>query len=138
MAEVVGGMLSDVGITANIELIEQSQFANRLFNDELDEAIFVGWGNDMFDGSVLEFFKDGGVAPYTNPEIDELLEEASYNMDEAERTAQYQEVQQILAEDRGAVYLFQLQGRYGVNDRLDYTPRLDELYDINDIELKTE
>ncbi len=84
------------------------------------------------------FFKDGGVAPYTNPEIDELLEEASYNMDEAERTAQYQEVQQILAEDRGAVYLFQLQGRYGVNDRLDYTPRLDELYDINDIELKTE
>lgn len=119
MAEVVGGMLSDVGITANIELIEQSQFANRLFNDELDEAIFVGWGNDMFDGSVLEFFKDGGVAPYTNPEIDELLEEASYNMDEAERTAQYQEVQQILAEDRGAVYLFQLQGRYGVNDRLD-------------------
>ncbi|RQW20370.1 ABC transporter substrate-binding protein [Bacillus sp. C1-1] len=135
MAEVVGGMLSDVGITANIELIEQSQFANRLFNQELDEAIFVGWGNDMFDGSVLEFFKDGGVAPYTNPDIDELLEEAAYNMNEAERTEQYQEVQQLLAEDRGAVYLFQLQGRYGVNDRLDYTPRLDELYDVNDIEL---
>lgn len=135
MAEVVGGMLSDVGITANIELIEQSQFANRLFSSELDEAIFVGWGNDMFDGSVLEFFKEDGVAPYTNPEIDALLEEAAYNMDEDERTAQYQEVQQILAEEHGAVYLFQLQGRYGVNDRLDYTPRLDELYDINDIEL---
>ncbi|WP_078392501.1 ABC transporter substrate-binding protein [Shouchella patagoniensis] len=135
MAEVVGGMLADVGITANIELIEQSRFANQLFSGELAESIFVGWGNDMFDASVLEFFLEDGVAPYTNPEIDALLEDAAYNMDEEEREAQYQEVQQILAEERGAVYLFQLQGRYGVNDRLDYTPRLDELYYVNDITL---
>ena len=39
------------------------------------------------------------------------------------------------AEDLGIVYLFQLQGRYGVNERLDYTPRLDELYFLDDIEL---
>lgn len=135
MAEVVGGMLADVGITANIELIEQSQFANRLFNGELEEAIFVGWGNDMFDASVLDFFKEEGVAPYTNPEIEQLLEDAAYNMDEEERADQYQQVQQQLAEDRGAVYLFQLQGRYGVSDRLDYKPRLDELYYANEIKL---
>lgn len=135
MAEVTAGMLEDVGITVNMELIEQSQFADRLFSNELDEAIFVGWGNDMFDGSVLEFINEDGVNPYTNPEIEELLTEASFNMDEEEREAQYQEAQQILAEDLGIVYLFQLQGRYGVNDRLDYTPRLDELYYIEDIEL---
>lgn len=135
MAEVTAGMLQDVGITVNLELIEQSQFANRLFSNELDEAIFVGWGNSLFDGSVLEFINEDGVNPYTNPEIEELLTSAASNMDEEEREAQYQEAQQILAEDLGIVYLFQLQGRYGVNDRLDYTPRLDELYYVDDIEL---
>lgn len=89
----------------------------------------------MFDASVLDFFKEEGVAPYTNPEIEQLLEDAAYNMDEEERADQYQQVQQQLAEDRGAVYLFQLQGRYGVSDRLDYKPRLDELYYANEIKL---
>lgn len=135
MAEVTAGMLQDVGINVNMELIEQSQFANRLFSDELDEAIFVGWGNSMFDGSVLEFINEDGVNPYTNPEIESLLTAAAHNMDEDEREAQYQEAQQILAEDLGIVYLFQLQGRYGVNERLDYTPRLDELYFVDNIEL---
>jgi len=135
MAEVTAGMLQDVGITVNMELIEQSQFASRLFGGELDEAIFVGWGNSMFDGSVLEFINEDGVNPYTNPEIQSLLEAAALNMDVEEREAQYQEAQQILAEDLGIVYLFQLQGRYGVNERLDYTPRLDELYIVDDIEL---
>lgn len=135
MAEVTAGMLQDVGITVNMDLVEQSQFANRLFSNELDEAIFVGWGNTMFDGSVLEFINEGGVNPYSNPEIEELLNAAAYNTNEDEREAQYQEAQQLLAEDLGIIYLFQLQGRYGVNDRLDYTPRLDELYYVDDIEL---
>ncbi|WP_042143638.1 ABC transporter substrate-binding protein [Paucisalibacillus sp. EB02] len=135
MAEVVVGMLAEVGITADIELIEQSQFANRLFGEDLDEGVFVGWGNDMFDGSVLELFKSDNVTSYSNPEVDALLEEAAYNMDEEERADQYKQVQQILAEDRAVVYLFQLEGRYGVNDRINYAPRLDELYYVDEITL---
>lgn len=135
MAEVVGGMLREVGITANLELLEQSQFAQRLFDEDLNEGVFVGWGNDLFDGSVLELFEETNVTSYANEEVDDLLNEAAYNMDEEERAAQYQEVQQILAEDRGAVYLFQLEGRYGVSDRINYTPRLDELYVVDEITL---
>lgn len=135
MAEVVGGMLQDVGITANLELLEQSQFAKRLFDEDLAEGVFVGWGNDMFDGSVLDLFREENVTSYANEEVDELLEAAAYNMNEEKRAEQYQQVQQILAEDRGAVYLFQLEGRYGVSDRLNYTPRLDELYVIDEITL---
>lgn len=135
MAEVVGGMLQKVGITANLELLEQSQFAKRLFDEDLAEGVFVGWGNDMFDGSVLDLFREENVTSYANEEVDKLLEAAAYNMNEEERAEQYQQVQQILAEDRGAVYLFQLEGRYGVSDRLSYTPRLDELYVIDEITL---
>ncbi|SES66037.1 peptide/nickel transport system substrate-binding protein [Oceanobacillus limi] len=135
MAEVVVGMLDEVGITADIELIEQSQFADRLFNEDLDEGVFVGWGNDMFDGSILELFKEDNVTSYSNEEVEALLDEAAYNMNEEERAAQYQEVQQIFAEERPVVYLFQLEGRYGVNDRIDYTPRLDELYYVDEITL---
>lgn len=135
MAEVVGGMLQEVGITANLELLEQSQFAKRLFAEDLAEGVFVGWGNDMFDGSVLELFREDNVTSYANEEVDELLNEAAYNMNEEERSEQYQKVQEILAEDRGVVYLFQLEGRYGVSDRIDYTPRLDELYVVDEITL---
>ncbi|TDQ37681.1 ABC transporter substrate-binding protein [Aureibacillus halotolerans] len=133
MAEVVQGMLADVGITANLELIEQSQFAERLFSEDLDEGVFVGWGNTLFDASVLELFKEENVTSYSNPEVEELLEAAAYNMNEEERAAQYKQVQQILSEDRGALYLFQLEGRYGVSDAVKYEPRLDELYYVNEI-----
>ncbi|MDQ0209165.1 ABC transporter substrate-binding protein [Alkalicoccobacillus murimartini] len=135
MAQVMEGMLADVGITADIELVEQSQFAERLFNEELREGVFVGWGNDMFDGSTLELFRESNVTSYDNPEVDSLLDAAATNMNEEERAEQFKEIQQILAEDRGVVYLFQLQGRYGVSDRIDYTPRLDELYYVDDITL---
>ncbi|MBN6205792.1 ABC transporter substrate-binding protein [Ralstonia pickettii] len=135
MAEVVGGMLQEVGITASLELLEQSQFAKRLFDEDLAEGVFVGWGNDMFDGSVLDLFREDNVTSYANEDVDELLEAATYNMNEEERASQYQQVQQILAEDRGAVYLFQLEGRYGVSDRINYTPRLDELYVVDEITL---
>ncbi|MUK88874.1 ABC transporter substrate-binding protein [Ornithinibacillus sp. L9] len=135
MAEVVVGMLAEVGITADIELIEQSQFANRLFNEDLREGVFVGWGNDMFDGSILELFKEDNVTSYSNEKVEELLDAAAYNMDEEERAAQYQEIQQIFADELPVVYLFQLEGRYGVNDRINYTPRLDELYYVDEITL---
>ncbi|MFA9560023.1 ABC transporter substrate-binding protein [Evansella sp. AB-rgal1] len=135
IGEVVGGMLAAVGITADIEMIEQSQFADRLFNHALAEGVLVGWGNDMFDGSILELFRESNVTSYSNSYVEELLDAAAYNMDEEERAAQYREIQQILAEERPVVYLFQLRGRYGVSDRINYTPRLDELYYADEIEL---
>ncbi|WP_416147272.1 ABC transporter substrate-binding protein [Salipaludibacillus sp. HK11] len=135
IGEVVGGMLAAVGIEADMEMVEQSQFADRLFNNELREGVLVGWGNDMFDGSILELFYEDNVTSYSNPDVDALLDDAAYNMNEEERAAQYEEIQQVIAEERPAVYLFQLQGRYGVSDRIDYTPRLDELYYVDEIQL---
>lgn len=42
-------------------------------------------------------------------------------------------MQQILAEDRPAVYLFQMEGIYGTGNGVNFQPRSDEMFYAQDI-----
>ncbi|GAA3407328.1 ABC transporter substrate-binding protein [Paenibacillus hodogayensis] len=139
VAEAVAGMLDAVGIKANVDLLEQNKFAEKLNSKTLNEVSLLGWGNSDFDGSVLDQYqieRAKGITDYNNAEVDKLLKNAAKNMNAKEREQQYQAVQQQIVKDRPAVYLFQLKGRYGVSDKIDYKPRLDELYVADEISLK--
>ncbi|MNN95314.1 hypothetical protein D3C81_2140990 [compost metagenome] len=54
-------------------------------------------------------------------------------MDPASREEEYKQVQQILADDRPAVYLFQMEGIYGTDARVTFTPRSDEMFYAEEI-----
>ncbi|WP_367399847.1 hypothetical protein [Paenibacillus sp. 1781tsa1] len=94
----------------------------------------------MFEAPLqLEVFKSDnakGQTDYNNPEVDELLTEASVNLDDQKREVQYQKVQSILAEERPRIFLYQNKFNYGVGNRIDFTPRADEMFFAEDITLK--
>ncbi|MNW15454.1 hypothetical protein D3C71_2139620 [compost metagenome] len=68
--------------------------------------------------------------------MEELIQSAEKNINPADREKQYQKVQQIFAVERPTIYLFQLKGNYGVGSKVEYKPRLDEMYYAEEINPK--
>ncbi len=136
-AEVVGAMLDQVGFKTTLDVLEPSAFSERYSSKTFKEAFMIGIGNSLFDASnnFNRYMKSEatGETDYNNPKVEELLQAAAVNMDTASREKQYQEVQQILAEDRPAVYLFQMEGVYGTDNRVKFEPRKDEMFYAEDI-----
>ncbi|SIT72795.1 ABC transporter substrate-binding protein [Edaphobacillus lindanitolerans] len=138
--ELMSAMLGEVGIKVELELLEWSAFSEKYQNRTFGDMFYIGYGNSMFDASLalerLTFEQAAGETDYDNPKTEELLKAAEKNMNPEERTAQYQEAQELIAEDRPQIYLYQLDAITGVNDRLDYEPRLDEMFYADTITLK--
>lgn len=139
-AELMAAMLAEVGIEVELEFLEWSAYTNKRSEKSFDDIHFIGFGNSMFDASnalvSLTTEEAVGETDYDNPEADQLIKAAMQNMDEEERVEQYQKAQELIAEDRPHIYLYQLDGVYGVNDRINYEPRLNEMFYVDEITLK--
>ncbi|KAB2336730.1 ABC transporter substrate-binding protein [Cytobacillus depressus] len=138
--ELMASMLAEVGITAKLESMEASAFRTKYHDRAFGEMFLIGYGNSMFDASLalqrLQFDQAKGETDYDNPKTEALLKSAESNMNLEERVKQYQEAQEIIAEDRPQIYLYQLQSIYAVNERLNFEPRLDEMFYVDNITLK--
>jgi len=135
--EMIASMLEEVGITVHLDLMEQSQFTELRNARSHEESFFIAYGNSLFDASLalesILFDESGDFHGYYNEEFEELVEEASVNMDVDEREEQYQRAQEIVAEDRPYIYLYAEKANYGVSEYIDFTPRADEMLFAKDI-----
>lgn len=134
---MIAEMLKEVNITVNIDLMEQSKFVELRNERAHEDSFFITYGNSLFDASLalenITYELSGDFVGYYNEEFEALVEQASKNMDLSERDEQYKRAQEIVAEDRPYVYLYAEKANYGVNDRIDFTPRSDEMLDAKDI-----
>ncbi|WP_075617216.1 ABC transporter substrate-binding protein [Paenisporosarcina indica] len=139
-AELMAAMLQEVGIKVNLEFLEWSSFNAKYQEKGFGDLFFIGYGNSMFDASLaldrLKKDKAVGETDYDNPETEVLLQTAESNMNLEERNEQYKQAQELIAEDRPQIYLYQLESIYGVNDRVSFEPRLDEMFYVDNITLK--
>lgn len=138
--ELMAAMLQEVGITVKLELLEWSAFNKKYQERSFGDLFYIGYGNSMFDASLaLDRLKKDiavGETDYDNAETEKLLVTAEANMNLEERVEQYKKAQELIAEDRPQIYLYQVESLYGVNDRISFEPRLDEMFYVDDITLK--
>ncbi|MFS0728246.1 ABC transporter substrate-binding protein [Paenibacillus sp. 1P07SE] len=139
-AQVIAGMLEEVGIKVNLDLLEASNYVSVRTNGENKELLFTGWNNTLFDAShALGHFHSTyqpAAFGYSNPRVDELLDAAAVNMDPDSRAEQYKEIQQIVAEEMPYIYLYQDVSFMGMSDSLDYEPRIDQMFHVDEIKSK--
>jgi peptide/nickel transport system substrate-binding protein len=139
IAEVVAAMLNEVGIEVTLDILEPSKFTETYNAKGFKELFILGVGNSLFDASnnYNRFIQanSAGETDWINPRVEELLQSALSNMDPVSREQQYQEVQQLIAAERPTIYLYQMQGVFGVNKRINFTPRLDEMFIVEEISL---
>jgi len=102
-AEIIAGMLSEVGIKVTVRLWEWGVLKPLLLKGERN-LLFNYWGSSILDpvGYVdAKFLTDGrgNYSKYSNPEVDKLIAEGAISVDLAERKEIYKKMQRIIYED---------------------------------------
>lgn len=140
IAELIGGMLQAINVSVNVELMEWSNFVEMRQAGTNKDAYLIGLGNSMFDGAYsVDWYRSDrfvGQTDYKNEEIDALLEASAVNMEQTERAEQLKEIQRIADEELPHIMLHQETVNYGVNDRIDFVPKMDEMIYAPEIKRK--
>ncbi len=110
ISEAVTHTWKEIGVNAQTEVLEWGGFIDKLYAQEFG-MVFLGWMQSTFEPA--KFFdplvKTGGRANffgYSNPELDELLNEGITTFETEERGEIYEKAQEVFMEDAGFIPLF--------------------------------
>lgn len=103
MAEAIQQQLKEIGITANIKVIEFAAYLDYLAAHKA-QMFILGWGNSTGDPAVASrqnwFSKSTfNYADYQSAEMDKILDDAEQTTDQAKRQQLYQQMQKKLFDE---------------------------------------
>lgn len=140
VAQIIATMLEEVGFKVKLELMENSHYLDVYDAHQNKELFLIGLSNSLFDGShALEYFHTEGakgMTDYSNPEFDKLFDLSEENMNLEEREQQLQKMQEIVAEDRPNINLYQMKTAYGIRDHITFDASLTEHFYVPNIHKK--
>jgi len=112
IAEIIQQRLKEIGVKADIQVIEWAAFIKEYVKPRRFEAIILGLGAGV-DPDQYVVWHSSQTGPdqmnrtgYANAEVDALLEAGRSTCDEADRVRYYHRIQEILAEDVPMVFLY--------------------------------
>ncbi|RCV54596.1 ABC transporter substrate-binding protein [Marinitenerispora sediminis] len=110
-AVLIKAALEDVGVTMNIENMARQQFLETI-KEGSAEAFISKWTSFVNDpgyhlGFLLATDASSNYGHYSNPEVDELLDQARDEQDADKRDALYAEAQDLITADAPWLYLYQ-------------------------------
>ncbi|HXC50600.1 MAG TPA: peptide-binding protein [Candidatus Limnocylindrales bacterium] len=111
-ATMIQKRLRDIGVDAQLRVLEWSAFINDFIDKRRFEVIVLGWSlsldPDQFPmwHSSQTGYKKFNFVGYNNPEVDDLLEKGRRTFDVAERKRMYDRLQEILYEDQPYTFLY--------------------------------
>jgi peptide/nickel transport system substrate-binding protein len=137
--QAMAQMLTKVGINAKVEVWEQSIYTTKWRKRELLPAYMTAWGGaGVFDGDLLtsSLNSKSALAIYKNEALDKMLEEAQATSDPERRKAIYFKAQELIYEEAPIIKAYQQAHIFGVSNRLDWKPWIDNMLFLYDAKLK--
>ena len=112
IAEIIQQRLKDIGVTADIQVIEWASFVSEYLKKRRFEAVVMGFGVGT-DPDQYVIWHSSQMGPdqmnrlsFSNPEVDRLLEDGRASCHEAQRVKYYQRFQQVLADEQPMIFLY--------------------------------
>jgi peptide/nickel transport system substrate-binding protein len=132
IAEAVVEYLRQVGINAEMNMMEFGAFGPLRLGNQLAPLWIYSFGNwAAMEAYVLEWMTMGDASAfYQNDELDALIEEYNVTFDEDERLEIASEMQRILKEDAGFIYLLEGEQVFAMRSHVSYDPRPDEMFEL--------
>ncbi len=122
-AEVLVEQLSQVGITAQIDLVDWNTWLEDVYGNRNFETTVVGFDSSILNASgMLARWVTGSdqtMINYSDPDYDAAYAAAQATVDDAELTAYYKECLQILSDTAANVYLQDLADFVAINPALE-------------------
>lgn len=122
LAQAIAGMLGDVGVDVDIEVMEYSNYLDAFYSPKTRADLFA-WrasNNPFFDAELGGQFwlSDNTVHPtaYDNPEYDEVFNASRSELDEDRRTDLLCEASSILREDAPVIFGLHVPDIWAVSD----------------------
>ena len=107
-AQVLAEQYRQIGVEAEIQLIEWSSWLEDVYQGRNYEATIVGLDAQLVPSDILKRYcsdASNNFVNYQNEEFDRIFAEATATTDDSEKVRYYQELQRILTEDAAAVYI---------------------------------
>jgi len=141
VGKIVAAMLQQVGLNVRVNVLEWSAYINKFNVGDFNGMALIAYGDDFFDASYgMNEYRTENCTPiscYSSEAYDALYLEALNNMDPVSRAAQLIQMQQMIFVDECVQAPFiHLKVPYGINSRLNFTSRIDEMFYVNRITLK--
>jgi peptide/nickel transport system substrate-binding protein len=137
--QAMAQMLGKVGIKAKVEVWEQSVYTTKWRKRELLPAYMTAWGGaGVFDGDLLtsSLHSKSALAIFKNEALDKMLEEAQATNDPERRKAIYWKAQELIYEEAPIIKAYQQSHIFGVSNRLDWKPWVDNMLFLYDAKLR--
>lgn len=127
-ALAISASLGEIGIKVNVQYNEWGTHLDKIVNRQTGDMFFLGWGPalDAMGTLAYLFVGDSTYSSYQNPEVEKLIDEAVVTVDDEKRQALWYDVQQMVYDDAGWLFLWQQHDIYGVSNMVDWDPRADE------------
>jgi peptide/nickel transport system substrate-binding protein len=125
--------LGDVGIDVNLEFMESGEFWDLEANKQLPPLFGDSWSSSVGEayhrlyGALAGW--DAAYSAWSDPEIDQLLDNISTETDQEERAALYGRLQVYMRDNPPFVYLYERFAFEAINSQVEgYVPRANEHY----------
>ncbi|CRZ34002.1 peptide/nickel transport system substrate-binding protein [Herbinix hemicellulosilytica] len=120
-AQVIVEQLKQVGITAQIQLIEWSSWKSDVYQGRNYETTLVGLAAELAPRKALSRFcsdANNNFMNYINPEFDALYKQGELETEEEKKIQLYKKMQAMLTNDAVAVFIQDPHQMTAVNDKL--------------------
>ena len=137
VAEAVAGMLSKVGIRANIKTHEWGVYVRSMIATRDVPVHLIGWIS-RFDADITLsawFTKTSQFSNYWDSELEEMIVKAKKEMNPTVRKTLYSKILKKIHEEAPWIFLYQPINLYGVRNRINWAPRADEFVIVNESSL---
>lgn len=108
-AQVIASQLEPIGVNVDVQTVDFATWLDRQAQGDFD-AFMLGWlGNiDPFDFYHAQHITDGSsnYQGYSNPQVDQLLTQASTETDEDARKELYDQAATLIVDDVSYLYLY--------------------------------
>lgn len=122
-AQVFQEALAKIGVRLRLSTVDAPVMFERVLGGKFQSA-FLGWDLDL-DPDLYALFHSSQVPPdgtnfvgYSNPRVDQLIEEGRTTLNRDRRREIYHELHAILAQDQPYLWLTQVSTKWAVNKRV--------------------
>lgn len=129
VSQAIAQDLSEVGITANIEIVDPAVFSERYHNAELQFFMYA-WGSAHESGRHIETLLHSETRGYyyQNPEADTLIDAFMHEVDPEARVEAGAALNAFLQEDAPWLFLYQEPDIYGYLSDVQWEPNVYDIY----------
>ncbi len=136
IAQAAAADLTAIGIPAEAKAYEWSVYSDMSLNNTLPPLHLLGFGT-TFSGQYEHWFMTEGfpmnTTHWNNPDFERVYAELKSTLDTDKRTEMIHELDQIAHDGAPWVFIWKQVDFYGASDRVDFTPRADEMIALSEL-----